>query len=323
MKTFIHIGLPKTASTYLQRRFFPRLEDICFVSRPYTQENEAFNRLQYADASLYDEAMLEAEIDELNRRAEGARAILLSDEHFAGSVNGGFQNRGQAAERLKRVMPEAEIIVFLRGQEDFICSLYAQKVKGGMFSGHLDERFLDAPGSGFSLDDWFAGNRGWNSKKRFIDDRWMYNVETLRYSRLIEFYDALFARVHVFLYEDFKLEQAASLERLASIMGCRLPDVSRAESLEAVNRQIRDDRLRQQLARHRLSGASIDTESRVGALMTSVAARFVADRTAENRRYVQSVLVERGLYDDNRQVDRDFGLGMGRHPARYFGVSEG
>ncbi len=53
-KAFIHVGLPKTATTFLQEKIFPRLSNTTLISRPYTQQSKAFNQLQYADDCHYD-----------------------------------------------------------------------------------------------------------------------------------------------------------------------------------------------------------------------------------------------------------------------------
>ena len=39
---FIHLGLPKTSSTNLQKNFFPNLKNIEYVGRNYTKENSKF-----------------------------------------------------------------------------------------------------------------------------------------------------------------------------------------------------------------------------------------------------------------------------------------
>ena len=53
-KHYIHIGLHKTGTTFLQNRIFSLFTNLIFLTRPYTQQNNAFNKLQYADDSLYD-----------------------------------------------------------------------------------------------------------------------------------------------------------------------------------------------------------------------------------------------------------------------------
>ena len=108
-KIFIHVGLPKTASTYLQNNIFPRLNNVAYIGRPYTQENYAFNTLQYADNSLYASSTTRKEIDNIENELAKGNPILISDELFSGYAFYNFMNRGIIAERLSEIIPHAEI----------------------------------------------------------------------------------------------------------------------------------------------------------------------------------------------------------------------
>ena len=57
-KKFIHVGLHKTATTYLQNYIFNNIENFELVTRPYTQHNKAFNMMQYADDTMYNENLV-------------------------------------------------------------------------------------------------------------------------------------------------------------------------------------------------------------------------------------------------------------------------
>ena len=122
-KVFIHVGLPKTASTLLQEIVFPALKPVIYVSRPYTQENHAFNKLQYADDSLYAAEELRDEINNIIALEPGNK-VLISDELLSGAPFYNFINRGLIPKRFAEILPDAEVILFLRGQKDIIRSLY-------------------------------------------------------------------------------------------------------------------------------------------------------------------------------------------------------
>lgn len=89
-KVYIHIGLHKTGSTFLQNKVFPRLKETTYIGRPYTQQSIAFNKLQYADTSLYKE---EETIQEINQENENHEKILISDEMFSGLPFNNYINR--------------------------------------------------------------------------------------------------------------------------------------------------------------------------------------------------------------------------------------
>ena len=136
-KIFIHVGLHKTASTYLQERIFPLFQNLTLVSRPYTQQNEAFNKLQYASDPLFSSKQFSKELN-LIQESDNNRKILISDENFSGLPYYNFINRGIIAKRLSSLIPDAEIILFLRGQESLVRSHYNQAIKKGWFSNRLD-----------------------------------------------------------------------------------------------------------------------------------------------------------------------------------------
>ena len=76
--------------------------------------------------SLYSHAETVEELKQIN-----SERLLISDESFSGKPIGfGYINRSLIAERLAQVFPEAEIILFIRGQQNIILSQYNMWVKG-------------------------------------------------------------------------------------------------------------------------------------------------------------------------------------------------
>ena len=54
MKFFVHIGYPKTASTYLQKNIFPNIEDASYIGKPFSVSfTEIINNIsQLADSEF-------------------------------------------------------------------------------------------------------------------------------------------------------------------------------------------------------------------------------------------------------------------------------
>ena len=216
-KVYLHVGLQKTATTFLQDVLFPNMPGIAYVGRPYTQENDAFNSMQYADGALYCRDTLSRELAVI-RRNIGDRSLLISDELFAGYAGYGMINRGIIADRLAEVVPHAEVILFLRGQADLVESLYNQYVKIGSFSNDLNKSFLYEHGNGFSYEDWEAGKRTWDYKERRYRHQSLFSTSHFLYSKLLALYESRFSKVHVFLYEDFKKNPQENIQRLERIL---------------------------------------------------------------------------------------------------------
>ena len=125
---FIHVGLHKTASTFFQTKIFPYFENTTCLTRPYTQQSYGFNKLQFADDTVYNPEDLLLEIKQILEEHEN---ILISDELLSGIPGCNYLNRSLIADRLSSLFPEGEIIIFLRGQKDILLSMYNQYIKMG------------------------------------------------------------------------------------------------------------------------------------------------------------------------------------------------
>jgi hypothetical protein len=329
-KIIIHVGLQKTASKYLQDVFFPRLNNVAYIGRPYTQENYAFNSLQYADNSIYNVSVIREEFDRIENKIAKDNTILISDELFSGFPFYNYINRGVIAERLSKVIPDAEIVLFLRGQINLIMSLYNQYVKIGWVDNHLDESFLHRPGSGFPLEKWIEGKRSWDMKNRFINNRSIISPEHFRYSKLYSLYSNLFRKVHVFLYEDFQIDQKTCLQRLSSLLSSELPTkfaLDEALHKKIVNKKLDKKQLRVQLELNRLSHILPYVNSRyvktiVRSIVRSISKlsseKLASDNQYNNIEHVISLLKERDIFNDNYLLNKKLNLGMEKHPRQYF-----
>jgi hypothetical protein len=316
-KTFIHVGLQKTATTFLQDEIFPRLREVFYVGRPYTQENEAFNQLQYADDSLYTDEPLKVELDKILKAARG-RNLLISDELFSGYAFYNFSNRGQIARRLSQVVPDGEIILFIRNQLDLIKSLHNQYVKLGWIDRPLDSSFLHAPGIGFSLERWMQGARDWNLARRHVNHRAVLIPDLFDYEKLIGLYARLFSKVHVFLYEDFLADQQACIRKITSMICDGKAYDAGAVSGKVVNQGIANEQLESKIIQNKLAHVAdipgMDTQVLVDRIVASAGTMQMPDSTD----FVLSQLRRRGIFQSNRTVNKALQLGMERFADDYF-----
>ncbi|MFC1845312.1 hypothetical protein ACFLZ5_11080, partial [Thermodesulfobacteriota bacterium] len=183
------------ATTYLQEIVFPNVKGFTYLTRPYTQHNFAFNKLQYADNSLYNHSETIDEVKKIN-----SKNLLISDESFSGKPFGlGYINRSLIAERLAKAFPEAEIILFLRGQQEILLSQYNMWVKGYNAGYRNIDDFVWYPKKNYthqeSLSNKPAGLNTlfWNTNKFYL------NLEGYKYFDLVSLYKCLFKKVHISL----------------------------------------------------------------------------------------------------------------------------
>ncbi|MCP4316283.1 MAG: sulfotransferase [Hyphomicrobiales bacterium] len=213
--TIIHVGLHKTASTYLQKQIFVQSKQRTLLTRPYTQYNKAFNQLLFADDTLYCKNNLQEELKKI-----GAERLLLSDEAFSGCpIPLHYVNRSLIAHRLADLFPNAEIVLFLRDQRDFCTSHYSSYVKMPYGLNSFEE-FMHVPDESYEYED-SKDNRppaSLNSLYYNIND-YCQSLDGLLYTRIIALYERLFPKCHVFLFEDMVGQPEETTKRLGAICG--------------------------------------------------------------------------------------------------------
>jgi len=178
----IHIGYPKTATTWLQDVFFPSVLNFSFISK-----RDANRLILNSNCLAYNPKIIQEEFHK-NRN----RNLLISSETFSTVINSGF-NYGYfsagIAHKLKETFPDATVIIFIRRQQSIIPSAYQQYVKSG----------------------------GTFSFRRWLYSGEVFSFERLLYDRLIEYYKSLFSdkQVRVYLYEDLKNDNKQFLQRFS------------------------------------------------------------------------------------------------------------
>jgi len=187
MPVIVHIGYPKTATTWLQKRYFPNIKNFNYIS--FLEVNKLF-----IDTDFFTFNAQNTRMELLANSKDGN--LLLSSEFITTAINAhwhhGYYSAG-VAQKIHATFPDATIVVFIRRQQSLICSAYQQYLKNG-------------------------GTYGFR--------RWLYSgdvfcSEHLYYDRMVEFYDNLFGekQVRVYFYEDFKEDSNGFLTSLNNDLG--------------------------------------------------------------------------------------------------------
>jgi len=207
-RQIIHIGIHKTSSTFFQENIFPNVVGFNLLTRPYTQHNHFFNKIQYQDDTLFD---IDAVKNYLKNQGYSKQNLILSDESLSGKPLGySYINRSMIAKRLKKLWPNATIIIFLRDQKDIIKSHYSSYIKMP-FGVKTFEDFLWIP----SKNDMKKNDNTYDQKSLYYNSNDFYlHADNFKYSELIKLYKELFSDVKVFLYEDFKKNQQFFLKKI-------------------------------------------------------------------------------------------------------------
>ena len=304
----LHIGLHRTATSFLQQKIFPEIEGYYTLTRPYTQLNHAFNQLQYADDSLYDESAVRNELVSLT-----CSKLILSDESFSGKPIGwNLINRTLIANRFHKLLPEARVIIFLRGQLSYINSFYNQSIKAGHKYGYKSvEDFIYVPQRSYSLEDYRSGVKKAPQQLYYDSDDFSLHLNSCCYHPLIVLYKSLFKEVKVVLFEDLNEDPEATLNGIQDFF-----HLSRRRhfQLEKINSSVKLATLKRKSA---LKRAAIVTEN---ALLKKLLGSLLTIGGSDRFTMSPSLRKELTAYyrDDNRLLIQRFPeLSLDRYKDQY------
>lgn len=191
LRPLLHIGYHKTATSWFQRELYPRVGR----ARTLTQD-EVFEHILRPRALEFDARAARKAI-----AAEPGVRIVLCDEELSGNIHSGGLHgllTQEAAHRLRATFPDGDVVVLLRSQVMMIAAAYLQYVRMG--GTHRIDRYLLHP------------------EEVRPSRAPLFSFGHFDYDRLLEHYEKLFGRerLHVYLYEDFRRDNAAFLERFCN-----------------------------------------------------------------------------------------------------------
>jgi len=129
---YIHLGLHKTASTFLQKQFFPLFADQCGYVSLRTDLRAFLDYILYSHDFDFDAGVaLQLLSEGLSNCGHDGDVLTISDEQFCGSPWDNARDRRRYFDRLFSCFPGAKFIIVFRNQEEMTKSLYLQYVKTG------------------------------------------------------------------------------------------------------------------------------------------------------------------------------------------------
>jgi hypothetical protein len=188
MKPIIHIGFPKTATTWFQHEFFPNVNNTNFIKRETLSEKIVKpNTFEFDKNSVSDFF-----------KNSSTKQLLICDEMLVGGMDAGFGNGAfikEIGSRLKSTFPDAKIIIFIRNQPSMVASAYYQYIRAG--GNYSINKFLNRRGMFFN----------------FLKELSLFSLDFFKFDQTISFYKELYGNenVDVYLYEDFKANQQVFL----------------------------------------------------------------------------------------------------------------
>jgi len=152
-KIYIHVGLPKTGSTFLRNNFFAELNNVALFTAVKKNDSNPISGMMFELGQLqmkYGRKIEEAEFPDpeyykkkINQYFQSIadENILISWSSFLCSMGGArddFKSIIPVSNFLKRVFSEARIIMIIRRQDTYIESNYSQVLKKSSYAGDFD-----------------------------------------------------------------------------------------------------------------------------------------------------------------------------------------
>ncbi len=220
---FIHIGMPRAASSSLEENIFHRIENVFHFSRsPVLKEavNKAQNRLPFA---IDHESLRNSIQAELARIQEPK--VLISNERLVGNQTQSFVQFHYVKWNLKQLFPEAKVLFIIRRQDEMAESIYKRAVKRGLNMRLAS--YLNYRNGEFGYEKLFQVGR-----KHFL------NVQDLDYWGMLESYQRDFGedRIKVLPFELLKHDEEAFFEILYDWIGEKGPIEMGKQNVTGLNR---------------------------------------------------------------------------------------
>ncbi|MCI5217801.1 MAG: hypothetical protein D3914_01070 [Candidatus Electrothrix sp. LOE2] len=230
MIDFIHIGLPKTGSTYLQQVIFKQHPEInCLGSGYSINIDQEFilliRKIVNGHSFLHESREIYNRLATLlnnNKRCQNKTLNGLSAEGLSQTIYDAKMITHVAC-MLHHIAPSAKIVIFVRNQFDMIDSFYRQYiVEGG--TKKINE-FLFSPIQWFSLD-YLNCN---------IDPLDVHGINRFKYYGIVRTYIDLFGKnnVHICMQEKLKSEREKTLRDLYDFLEINYFNIEHKENVNS------------------------------------------------------------------------------------------
>jgi hypothetical protein len=309
---YLHVGYPKTGTTFLQQEIFPKLSGVHYV--PYAAAKPDLRKLMRQDEVHFDERGVKASLERLFCPGKNliSKESLIGDFFVYKMINSSI-----SARRLAAFFPGARILITIRNQYDMMESVYKQYLHiGGVkkfreFTQFKDGRFET------HYDMWDPG----------------VTIEMFDYLKVIRLYERLFGKANLLVlpYEALNGDPEAFVKRITGWMG--LPDAPafrnqhynqgygawQAAISRHLNKFLRSKYNERSLIPDvRLPWAGKIDAGKVRMVMQSALSR----KLLGSRPLCDSEMkreVRRWFDRSNREMDSDYGLRLGElHAGSYF-----
>jgi hypothetical protein len=143
---YLHLGMPKTGTTFLQARCFPYLKGVRYRDQ---QMMDLLDSVIYTNPTFLDLQKIHQEAEDVLAKIVG-ESLLISHERLFGNMLMNYRDNLYLTTCLRGLFPEAKIIIVIRRQDDLVESIYKQSLQSSYhqrinrFLNYRDKKFEDA-----------------------------------------------------------------------------------------------------------------------------------------------------------------------------------
>jgi hypothetical protein len=197
-KIFIHVGLHKTGTTFLQREIFSKLKNVNYIHPPRTfLQKDIYTKIPKVRVSFFTPEKTLGDRPEFKPIISSDKINIISRESLSGAPSVGYIDgdvRFTIADRIKKHYPNSKIIIGVREKKSWLFSSYGQYVRGG---------------GTYSYDDWY--NKIFD--KKYLD-----------FDTYLKYLKNLFNDVYVYKIEDLRSDPKEFVKNLCGFIGVDIPE---------------------------------------------------------------------------------------------------
>lgn len=201
---FIHIGLSKTGTTFLQNNFFEKHPEIFNLGKPNFSKDENVMLIRSSIIKNNDINFLTSDkMKYLKKKIKTLcqkKTVIFSEENFSNNP----KNLQRNAQRIKKVFGEVKIIITIRNQINFLESLFFSdlyKSYSNNLTGENNEILTD-------FNVWLKKN-------------WNYLEKRISFKMIIDYYSKTFTNknVSILVYEEMSSDIKKFSWKISQILG--------------------------------------------------------------------------------------------------------
>ncbi|WOI36642.1 sulfotransferase domain-containing protein [Alteromonas sp. CI.11.F.A3] len=129
IELFIHVGYPKTATTWMQTHVYKDEPSLLQIGNSYKLSDWGLHLVAAHDLDFDPEFVVQQVLKIVSQSNQ--RKVVISWEHLLGDSAFNSDGLVRIANRLKQCFPNAKVIFYIREQLSLIKSLYAQYIQEG------------------------------------------------------------------------------------------------------------------------------------------------------------------------------------------------